>query len=266
MIKVFKAQHNTLQEINRILDNIAKAVKPSGDDEYVRLFCQDAEILVDNIALNVLKRPDEPLFTGIMQELDRKINLAIAAKFPTKYNLCVSASVVVRKNATYILISSEGDFCKKALEDLEYKELRKKDATELLQSDAPIMFSKQLYPAGNIDIPDSKMAFTSAEERAAKLARHNVQSDLLKCIASGKEIQNYQLNEYFDQVFELMGKDAIKLEMSNAKMRLQTILPEITPDLIKLSPQELAFKAQQQAKAKQDCSCEYNNNGSSESE
>lgn len=256
MIKVFKMQHNTVQEVGRVLDELANIVKPDGDNEYIRLFCQDAEVLVDNIALNILPRPNEPLFDGLIQELDRKINLAIAAKFPTKYNICVTASVITRKNNTYVLISCESDFCRKSLENSGFKELKAKDTAELMQSNATITFSKQLYPNGNINITDDKMIFASVEERSEKRARYHVQSDLLKCVAAGKDIQKYQLNDYFDQIFELLSKDAISSEIAGVKMRLQTILPDITPELIKFSPAQLNELAQQQAKLKQGCSRE----------
>lgn len=250
MIKIFKLPHNTVADVSRDIETLRNAVKPYGDAEYVRLFCGDAVNVVDNIALNVIPRPNEALFGGLIQELDRKINLAIAAKFPTKYNISITASVVARKSTTYILVSGEGDFWDQAFQDVELKELKKKDADALLESNLTIAFSKQLYPNGNINILDEDMKFDSVERRAAVQARYRVQNDLLKCVAAGKEIQNFQVNEYYDEILELLNKESVQVEMSNLKKQLEAILPVITPELIKLTPQELNDLAQQRAAAK----------------
>ena len=106
----------------------------------------------------------------------------------------------------------------------------------MLDSQVTVEFTKQLYPKGNIEIRDEYLKFDSVQTRALKQARYRIQNELLSGLSAGKEIQNYQINSFYDEVYELLDRSDIKQNIQNISNQLMMILPEITPEMIKNTP------------------------------
>ncbi|MBQ8133800.1 MAG: hypothetical protein IJ192_05290 [Clostridia bacterium] len=241
MRKIFKLSHNTVFEVNKDVSKLGDIAKEAGDKAYIKLFCEDTTNLIDNIALNIIPRPETALFNVVMQELDKKINLAVAAHFPTQYNIGLTANVVSCKKGTYIILSGVGNFWEQAFQSTDLDELNEHDSNKILDSNnLTVAYSKQLYPHGNIDIKDADMIFPSVQQRASIKARHHIQHDLLKRVASGSEIQNYQLMNYMDQVIDLLSLETVKKDITETQRQLAMILPVITPEMVKLNAAEYA--------------------------
>lgn len=240
MIKIIKTTKNSFYSVCSLLSGIYKIIKPIGDKQYIALLCDDAATMVDNIALNAVSRPVDPIYNIVISELDKKINLAAAAGLPNRYNLGLSANIVSKTNATYIILSALNEFWEDCIPEIKaingVSILKDKEADAMLDSQVTVEFTKQLYPKGDIDIRDEYLKFDSIQARALKQARYRIQNELLRGLSAGKEIQNYQINSFYDEVYELLDRSDIKQNIQNICNQLMMILPEITPEMIKNTP------------------------------
>lgn len=234
MLSLFETDFRDFQKITDITSSIKSEAEQAGNALYHELLSQEIETLVDNIALNIIPRPDkENLLKTAALELNRKISYAMASQGTTRYNLMVTEGINPQSDKTYFRIFTPNECLTQALR----KRLRKISELKPISDSGKLppsvcVFTVRLYPVDE-PAPDlSTLQFQSPQKRAQVIARHNMSNRLLSQISGGREIQNYQLMRYMDAVILELDGTEIKREIDAMEANLSGILPEITKQLL----------------------------------
>lgn len=230
--KYFLLSNATILELRNLLNKVECIVKKISLKKYHMLLSEEIEQLVDDVALNVIKRPENTtLLCVAQQELNGRIGYAISHQAPTEYNLQVYSAIGVNENIGYLILCGTESVIAKLTPELKKIGLQASDKS-LPPDEINLVMERVLFPVGGI-LPDMTMLkFNDAARRGMRSARHNLMNRLLRAVAQGREVQNYQLMYYMDLVMEELNKKEHISEVKRMGNELSHLLPEITEELI----------------------------------
>lgn len=219
---------------------------------YEKLVKWQVERIVDEIALNQIKRPDQcSILDMAVNEVRRRILYAEQKMQSTEFCLYYGVQVLVGKAgsspAIYLKVVCPNDIYSKWLkkipelfpydineDDLKVKNGEKKafweSVEEKYQTDIPLTSSLLQYEL--LTLHPDKFQYRAPEERAADIAREKVMNQLLSAYACDNQIPPNKLMEYTLQAYDRM-KYAHSMEVYEfEKANLEKILPEINFNMV----------------------------------
>lgn len=225
--------NTTIQELRNLLNEVDETTKIQCLKKYHMLLSEEIELLVDNVALNVIKRPENTsLLLAAQEELNGRIRYAVSRQAPTTYNLQVSAAIGVTENACYLALLGMSNMLDKIIPELKKKKFQFLQDDEIPTDEPHYIMERVLFPVGLIDADPTALKFHDTARRGMRAARHNLMNRLLTASAQGREIKNFQLMPYLDMVLEEMNRKEHISEVKRTGSELARILPEITVELI----------------------------------
>lgn len=230
--KYFLLSNATILELRNLLNEVECVVKKMSIKKYHMLLSEEIEQLVDDVALNIIKRPENTTLLRVAQnELNGRIGYAISHQAPTEYNLQVCSAIGVNENISYLILCGTESVIAKLTPELKKIGLQAIDKP-LSSDEVNLIMERVLFPVGAI-LPDMAMLkFHDAARRGMRSARHNLMNRLLRAASQGREVQNYQLMYYMDLVMEELNKKEHINEVKRMGNELSRLLPEITEELI----------------------------------
>ena len=234
MKKIFCLLPNvTIQELRILLNTVEETTKFQCLKKYHMLLSEEVELFVDNVALNVIKRPENTtLLLAAQEELNGRIRYAVSRQAPTAYNLQVSAAIGVSEDNSYLVLLGMSDMLDKIIPELKKKKFQILQDGEIPTVEPHYIMERILFPVGHIDAEPTMLKFHDTARRGMRAARHNLMNRLLTASAQGREIKNFQLMPYLDMVLEEMNRKEHIAEVKRTGSELARILPDITAELI----------------------------------
>ena len=255
LFKAFSFKEPSLEATEKALETIQARLCDAGKRIYAAQLAVELENLVDEVSLNMVQKPDVPLYQAAQQLLGHRIDYEIARNQPTSHNYGVQAGVYVYGGKGYIRLFASNPEIVTGLkgsavledcsvydeEDTESKS--RKNARKTWENIMDFYKGKnilyrQLYPVGQIDLEWSYLQkyFSTRDERIQKHAMYRVLSFLANVQGMGAEIPPYKLMPYITECISALDKPHIKAEMERAKLELAPILVNITEEMVKRDP------------------------------
>lgn len=241
-----------LADIEMILYEMRDIIEKRASIAYADLVRWQTERIVDEIATNQFKRPEDSSILDIAAgEVRRRMIYSDKRMQCTEFNISIGIQILVGKYegkpAVYFKILCPNDIYSKFLkkipelvpldineDDLKVKKGVKKEFWDSIegkyQTDIPIIASLLNYDA--ISIHPEEFKFRSPSERAADLAKEKILNQLLSSYACEQEVAPNKLMEYTLQSINRLNYSDIKDLMECEKQNLESFLPEIDLELI----------------------------------
>lgn len=241
-----------LADIEMILYEMRDIIEKRASIAYADLVRWQAERIVDEIATNQFKRPEDSSILDIAAgEVRRRMIYSDKRMQCTEFNISIGIQILVGKYegkpSVYFKVLCPNDIYSKFLkkipelvpfdineDDLKVKKGAKKEFWDSIegkyQTDIPIIASLLNYDAISINPEDFK--FRSPSERAADLAKEKILNQLLSSYACEQEVAPNKLMEYTLQSINRLNYSDIKDLLECEKQNLESFLPEIDLELI----------------------------------
>lgn len=253
ILKGYLVEENTnLADIEMILYEMRDIVEKRASIAYADLVRWQIERIVDEIAINQFKRPEDSSILDIAAgEVRRRMIYSDKRMQCTEFNISIGIQILVGKYegkpSVYFKVLCPNDIYSKFLkkipelvpldineDDLKVKKGAKKEFWDSIegkyQTDIPIIASLLNYDA--ISINPEEFKFRSPSERAADLAKEKILNQLLSSYACEQEVAPNKLMEYTLQSISRLNYSDIKDLMECEKQNLESFLPEIDLELI----------------------------------
>lgn len=241
-----------LADIEMILYEMRDIIEKRASIAYADLVRWQAERIVDEIATNQFKRPEDSSILNIAAgEVRRRMIYSDKRMQCTEFNISIGIQILVGKYegkpSVYFKVLCPNDIYSKFLkkipelvpldineDDLKVKKGAKKEFWDSIegkyQTDIPIIASLLNYDA--ISINPEEFKFRSPSERAADLAKEKILNQLLSSYACEQEVAPNKLMEYTLQSINRLNYSDIKDLLECEKQNLESFLPEIDLELI----------------------------------
>lgn len=241
-----------LADIEMILYEMRDIIEKRASIAYADLVRWQAERIVDEIATNQFKRPEDSSILDIAAgEVRRRMIYSDKRMQCTEFNISIGIQILVGKYegkpSVYFKVLCPNDIYSKFLkkipelvpldineDDLKVKKGAKKEFWDSIegkyQTDIPIIASLLNYDA--ISINPEEFKFRSPSERAADLAKEKILNQLLSSYACEQEVAPNKLMEYTLQSINRLNYCDIKDLLECEKQNLESFLPEIDLELI----------------------------------
>lgn len=253
ILKGYLVEETTnLADIEMILYEMRDIVEKRASIAYADLVRWQVERIVDEIAINQFKRPEDSSILDIAAgEVRRRMIYSDKRMQCTEFNISIGIQILVGKYegkpSVYFKVLCPNDIYSKFLkkipelvpldineDDLKVKKGAKKEFWDSIegkyQTDIPIIASLLNYDA--ISINPEEFKFRSPSERAADLAKEKILNQLLSSYACEQEVAPNKLMEYTLQSISRLNYSDIKDLMECEKQNLESFLPEIDLELI----------------------------------
>lgn len=241
-----------LADIEMILYEMRDIIEKRASIAYADLVRWQTERIVDEIATNQFKRPEDSSILDIAAgEVRRRMIYSDKRMQCTEFNISIGIQILVGKYegkpSVYFKVLCPNDIYSKFLkkipelvpldineDDLKVKKGAKKEFWDSIegkyQTDIPIIASLLNYDA--ISINPEEFKFRSPSERAADLAKEKILNQLLSSYACEQEVAPNKLMEYTLQSINRLNYSDIKDLLECEKQNLESFLPEIDLELI----------------------------------
>lgn len=253
ILKGYLVEETTnLADIEMILYEMRDIVEKRASIAYADLVRWQVERIVDEIAINQFKRPEDSSILDIAAgEVRRRMIYSDKRMQCTEFNISIGIQILVGKYegkpAIYFKVLCPNDIYSKFLkkipelvpldineDDLKVKKGAKKEFWDSIegkyQTDIPIIASLLNYDA--ISINPEEFKFRSPSERAADLAKEKILNQLLSSYACEQGVAPNKLMEYTLQSINRLNYSDIKDLLECEKQNLESFLPEIDLELI----------------------------------
>lgn len=253
ILKGYLVEETTnLADVEMILYEMRDIVEKRASIAYAELVRWQVERIVDEIAINQFKRPEDSSILDIAAgEVRRRMIYSDKRMQCTEFNISIGIQILVGKYegkpSVYFKILCPNDIYSKFLkkipelvpldineDDLKVKKGAKKEFWDSIegkyQTDIPIIASLLNYDA--ISINPEEFKFRSPSERAADLAKEKILNQLLSSYACEQEVAPNKLMEYTLQSINRLNYSDIKDLLECEKQNLESFLPDIDLELI----------------------------------
>lgn len=253
ILKGYLVEETTnLADIEMILYEMRDIVEKRASIAYADLVRWQVERIVDEIAINQFKRPEDSSILDIAAgEVRRRMIYSDKRMQCTEFNISIGIQILFGKYegkpAIYFKVLCPNDIYSKFLkkipelvpldineDDLKVKKGAKKEFWDSIegkyQTDIPIIASLLNYD--DISINPEEFKFRSPSERAADLAKEKILNQLLSSYACEQEVAPNKLMEYTLQSINRLNYSDIKDLLECEKQNLESFLPDIDLELI----------------------------------
>lgn len=252
----YKIETNNVERLNKVLQAAKSNMTAAANELYHKLLSEEITELVDNIAMNIIARPQGSLIDVARGTLMDKIRFSEARGLPTEYNLATSIQVIPSNKVCYLMFCGTNAFLEEAfastqgIEDYSVALKEGNEADNILtereqqwlrlqkqcEAEPAILFANLSM---QVSLDRSLLIFADKTERAAVRARHELTNQFINMYAAGKQIQPYELMSFMDKSLSQTLSDSTQAKQKELEMRLLNILPDITLDLLEPpAPQE----------------------------
>lgn len=240
-----------IAKVESILQQAKANMKQAAIELYHKYLSEEITSLVDDIALNVLARPQCSILEAANNRLFQRIQNAEANNFPTEYNLKVMLQILNYKGKTYIVYCGKSSYIEDAFastdgiiksnteptpEGEESADSKKWNRILKDQDGDPVLYSHMAF---NLELDKTLLVFGSVKDRAEERARHELTSHYLNMLAGGQQIAPNELMRLMDKALAMvLEAEDSELLLNEKQMQLMKILPVITLELIDGVPDE----------------------------
>lgn len=256
IVKGYKCTETDFTQIEELIHKLKEMVCLQGGKIYTKLLANEVEMLVDEIALNVVQRPQTSIFNAARQTLEQKISNASGRGLLLPYNFCVQLAVYTYKGAVYIGMNTNNerlvDALKRAPTGLtdysvrddapDNSEIKTRETTwnEIMQiysgERKPLIYQFLACEGANPTWKKISEKFHSRNERAEARIRYQQTNHLLNMIGMNQQIPPHKLMPYLDEAFEYLGDKAVRADAERMMPQaLQTIV-NITEEMVMHDP------------------------------
>lgn len=216
---------------------------------------REVTCVFDDISLNRIQRPEDISILDMAKGMVMKrIRYAKKTGCATEYNYSVSACVMIYEDKTYIRMDAINNIYVEALQNVEglipfhvfenslalkkdnggshaevWTKIKEKYEHNCMGRYVNFIFSdSELYDGQSF----TDLAFESVNERAEKLARHEICARLVGMYSCNDQVPAFKTWEYMDWSFERLENEVWQDAYCEILSELSEILIEIDTDLI----------------------------------
>ena len=259
IVKGYKAKSTDLQSLEEAIQSLQTLILTQGRKLYTELLAGEIETLVDDVALNVVPRPDIPLYNAAWSVLDQKISNATGRGFPLPYNFGIQLSVYTLKGVVYIKMNTNNERLVKAikrtpagLQDFSLHDDRSdnpeeqkretvwNEIMELYRNEnrKPLVYQILACEHADPEWKNISGKFHSREQRAETRIRHQLTNQILNALGMGQQIPPHKLMPYMDESLSYYGLDGIQADVRRMMPQTLQSIINITEELVKRNPRE----------------------------
>lgn len=261
----------TMSDIGLVLTQMHQVVEARAKKECKALLQDQAEVIVDEIALNRVTIPQDQTVYGVaVTELVRRMVSAEQKMENIEYNLSASCQCFAGKDkdgnpCTYIQMFCPNDIYSDLLvkkvaglipfhmkqpdhnTDKKHENQKAKKWNEIMEyyEGLPVLGTK-LITYEQVIPPVEELVFRSPVERAADLAQKYTLDCLLGMYATGNQIQPHKLMEFMMLALKRLQNADIQAFEAKKKEELLRILPHIDQEMV-TTPGGCAMKKHEDA-------------------
>jgi hypothetical protein len=253
-INGYRIKGTSIKNVETVLDEAGRRVCGARKEEYHRLLAGEITRIIDDIALNAIKRPEEAVFGVAVRSLAERITAAERLGLANDCNLLCGCICLTDGTDTYVVLRCQNPLITEAFagtkgiseyilrrdalgelppdskRELKWKNLSEKYGDNL----SATALSRSLV--GPVDPDRSILSFGTPAERAGVRARHTLTRRYLGAF-SGGDIKPELLTDAIDFALSELLTEEAEEEMRYMEVKLSRILPEITEELITGRPE-----------------------------
>lgn len=235
----YRMKQLTMNELQDQIDKLHKKYQLQAKKEYGRLLGEEIAFLCDQIALNVVPKPQISIFEQAKQNLNQQLQVAKMNR--TKQNLQVVMYVIPDDEYVYLNVKFHNPVFEKIFKHLEpysltEEEYADEDNAKRIQWEHLNQKALKTPPIGIsfFEIPEIgkeyNIRYPEKEQRCMTEARHNVTNRLLNQMSGGQQIPPVLLMRFFDQAIDMLLLPETQWEIRQKQAELQMILPDLQQD------------------------------------
>ena len=246
MIKGYKLNSTDFVDIEKALNDLQGSIQKHGQDVYNKLFAATIEQVVDDIALNVIPRPNQSIYDAARAELEQKIGYASANGLPDEYNFSAQIAIYLHEQATYFNVIVENKTIERKCgipQGLQAFDCTEDDAYGTEKTWAAISEAykdtttlRRQFHALQTTAPDYKPVSKHFQTRAQRIKtriRWQQTSVCMNMLGMGKEIPPHKLMSCFDEAIMLLSAPQMKRDAQNMEVQLAQTMVNITEDMVR---------------------------------
>lgn len=256
IVKGYVCEATELLLVEEAIQRLRSLILLQGHKLYTELLANEIETLFDDIALNVVPRPEIPIYDAAKQILDQRIANATGRGLLLPYNFGIQLSIYTYKERTYIRLNTNNEALvsalKKAPADLKdfslyddrsdnsEQKTRETIWNEIMNiySDGRDPLFVQIFACTGAD-PDWKKIsdkFHSRTQRAELRVRHQQTSQLINLLGMGQQIPPHKMMPYFDEAIMHLSDNAVTADAKRMMPQVLQSIINITEELVKHDP------------------------------
>jgi hypothetical protein len=258
IVKGYVCEAGDLLAIEETIQKLRDLITIQGHKLYTELFAKEIELLFDDVALNVVPRPQIPIYDAAKQMLDQKIGNATGRGLLLPYNFGIQISIYSYKGHTYIRLNTNNERLIRALkkapaglkdyslfddrQDNAEQKSRETVWNEIMEaySGDRTPFSQHIFACEGVN-PDWKKIsekFSSRTQRAELRVRYQQTNQLINLIGMGQQIPPHKMMPYFDEALLYLSDDAVVADAKRLMPQALQSVINITEELVKHDPQD----------------------------
>lgn len=224
-------------KVEKEIDRVKRKIDKIGSTCYQKLFGTQAAFLYDQMALNILKKPDNlTFFDWVKAELDTRIRFSQQSAIPNEYNMNVFVYVLENEEKIYLKVICPNKELLKAFKHLEDYSLNEEESRDdkngktILWTHLQKKYEK--HPTLSLNLTPTpepvkeKIVFPPYSCRCKTLARHDVTNYYLRVLAGNNNIPPYMMMPLMDEALTLLTSEQAKPDLRNKEIQLGNILPK----------------------------------------
>lgn len=242
---------NLEDELRRIQKKVNKEAKKITD----MLMSEEVEFFIDQLSLNNLSRDnfgDKSVFEIAKESLQNKLETAKRLQTDSKYNLSCYAHIFTNEDTTYINVHFKNDAFVKIFDKSRLLPFSLSESEAVDENNAKTAKWNEIFKNYNetIDpltinfiptlpeITDENLTFRSPLERAEDIAIFNTTNRYISHLTGGQQVSPIEMMYVFSAAQERLTTEEGKQFIKEDRMALQSILPNITNELINIHPSD----------------------------
>lgn len=258
IVKGYKIEGTDILLIEDLLQKLQSLIIIQGHKLYTEQLANEIEMMFDDISLNVIQRPNIPIYDAARQQLDQRISNASGRGLPLPYNHAIQMAVFTHKDCVYVRLNTNNEKLVKALKkapagmkDFSLYDDRhdntEQKAREAVWNEIMEVYSgerkplvRQLIACEGADPTWASIAekFHSRLDRIDYRVRYQQTNSLLNLLGMGQQIPPHKLLPYLDEALMLLDNDGIKADARRMRQQATQMIINITEELVKLNPND----------------------------
>lgn len=256
IIKGYKCAGSDFSTIEESINKLQELIQIQGAKLYTVMLASEIETLVDDIALNIVPRPQISIYAAARKNLDQRISDATGRGLLLPYNFGIQLAVFTYKNEVYIRMNTNNERLVNSLKrapigltDYCVHDDRPDDPEEK-NREATWHEIMTIYSGGRSPVIRQFMAcdgasptwkkisekFQSRAERAEKRIRHQQTNRLLNMISMNQQIPPHKLMPYLDEALTYLSDQTVRADARQMMPQAMQTIVNITEEMVMRDP------------------------------
>lgn len=256
IVKGYKCNAADVLTVEENLQSLREMICIQGTKLYTSLLANEIESIVDEVALNVIPRPQTSIYNAARQVLDQKISNATGRGLLLPYNMGIQLAVYTFNGEVYIAMNTNNERLVDAMkrapagfsdfsvrdDSPENTETRSRETVwnEIMQIYSgcrkPLIYQFLACDGAEPTWKKISERFRSRTERAEARIRYQQTNQLLNMIGMNQQIPSHKLMPYIDEALSYLEDRAIRADAERMMPQAMQTIVNITEEMVMHDP------------------------------